>query len=112
MQTKTIEGKKQVFESKKEIEGKEEIKCFDCDLEIKISGEDIENGSLLSYEEDGKEFFVFKCDDCFSKNPELSDYKNCEVYSRIVGYLRPVNQWNDGKKQEYSERKEYQISEE
>ena len=21
----------------------------------------------------------------------------CEVYSRIVGYLRPVNQWNEGK---------------
>ncbi len=22
----------------------------------------------------------------------------CEVYSRVVGYLRPVNQWNSGKK--------------
>ncbi len=29
----------------------------------------------------------------------------CEVYSRIVGYLRPINQWNDGKKTEYEERK-------
>jgi anaerobic ribonucleoside-triphosphate reductase len=30
-----------------------------------------------------------------------------EVYSRIVGYLRPVATWNDGKKQEFSERTPY-----
>jgi ribonucleoside-triphosphate reductase len=35
--------------------------------------------------------------------------KNCEVYSRIVGYLRPVNQWNNGKKEEFSLRKTYNI---
>lgn len=29
----------------------------------------------------------------------------CEVYTRIVGYLRPVEQWNNGKKAEYDERK-------
>ena len=28
----------------------------------------------------------------------------CEVYSRVVGYLRPVRNWNAGKKAEYSER--------
>ena len=28
----------------------------------------------------------------------------CEVYTRIVGYLRPVDQWNKGKKAEYSNR--------
>lgn len=28
----------------------------------------------------------------------------CEVYSRIVGYLRPVQAWNEGKKQEFEER--------
>ena len=31
----------------------------------------------------------------------------CEVYSRIVGYLRPVNQWNIGKKEEFRDRKTY-----
>lgn len=30
-----------------------------------------------------------------------------EVYSRVVGYFRPVNQWNKGKKEEFLERKEY-----
>lgn len=28
----------------------------------------------------------------------------CEVYSRIVGYIRPVCQWNEGKKEEFSDR--------
>jgi anaerobic ribonucleoside-triphosphate reductase len=31
----------------------------------------------------------------------------CEVYSRIVGYLRPVQNWNKGKQQEFLDRKTY-----
>jgi len=31
----------------------------------------------------------------------------CEVYSRVVGYLRPVNQWNSGKQQEFADRKTF-----
>jgi len=37
--------------------------------------------------------------------PECGD--KTEVYSRVVGYLRPVSRWNDGKQQEYSMRREY-----
>ena len=33
----------------------------------------------------------------------------CEVYSRIVGYLRPVRNWNRGKVQEYGERMPYEV---
>jgi anaerobic ribonucleoside-triphosphate reductase len=33
-----------------------------------------------------------------------------EVYSRVVGYFRPVNQWNRGKKEEFSERKTYKFN--
>ena len=32
----------------------------------------------------------------------------CEVYSRIVGYLRPVQNWNDGKRQEFKDRQVYE----
>ena len=32
-----------------------------------------------------------------------------EIYSRITGYYRPVNNWNDGKSQEFKERKTYDI---
>jgi len=31
----------------------------------------------------------------------------CEVYSRIVGYLRPVQNWNKGKQQEFKDRKTF-----
>jgi len=35
----------------------------------------------------------------------------CEVYSRVVGYLRPVQQWNKGKKAEYAQRKAFRQQE-
>ncbi len=39
--------------------------------------------------------------------PECGD--TTEVYSRITGYYRPVQNWNDGKAQEYKERKLYDL---
>ncbi len=42
----------------------------------------------------------FKCPDCGA---------DCEVYSRIVGYIRPVNQWNKGKQMEFHNRKNFAI---
>ena len=42
----------------------------------------------------------FVCPHCGAKT---------EVYSRITGYYRPVQNWNDGKAQEYKDRKEYDI---
>lgn len=44
----------------------------------------------------------FTCPDCGA---------SCEVYSRVVGYIRPVQQWNKGKKKEFSDRKEFVIGE-
>ncbi len=35
--------------------------------------------------------------------------KNTEVYSRITGYYRPVQNWNDGKTQEFKDRRLYDI---
>jgi ribonucleoside-triphosphate reductase len=35
---------------------------------------------------------------------------NCEVYSRVVGYLRPVDQWNDGKQAEFAIRNTFDKS--
>ena len=35
--------------------------------------------------------------------------QKAEVYSRIVGYLRPVEQWNDGKQAEFADRKTYSV---
>jgi ribonucleoside-triphosphate reductase (formate) len=44
----------------------------------------------------------FNCPKCVIKQP-------CEVYSRVVGYLRPVQQWNEGKQKEYKDRKVYKV---
>ena len=44
---------------------------------------------------------VFTCPDCGEPT---------EVYSRITGYYRPVQNWNDGKAQEYKDRKTYDIA--
>ncbi|HRX14943.1 MAG TPA: anaerobic ribonucleoside-triphosphate reductase [Spirochaetota bacterium] len=33
-----------------------------------------------------------------------------EIYSRVVGYYRPVNQWNKGKQSEFADRKEYDVN--
>ncbi|WP_434630772.1 ribonucleoside triphosphate reductase [Thermoanaerobacterium thermosaccharolyticum] len=35
--------------------------------------------------------------------------KECEVYSRVVGYYRPLQNWNEGKKKEFADRKEFVI---
>ncbi len=38
-----------------------------------------------------------------------SCHEKTEVYSRITGYYRPVQNWNNGKAQEFKDRKEYKI---
>ena len=43
---------------------------------------------------------VYTCPECGEKT---------EVYSRITGYYRPVQNWNDGKSQEFKQRKTYDI---
>lgn len=44
---------------------------------------------------------------------EAKEKKSCdqktEVYSRVVGYFRPVQNWNNGKKEEFKERKPYLV---
>jgi len=44
----------------------------------------------------------FKCPKCLVDQP-------CEVYSRVVGYIQPVQQWNVGKKEEFKERKIFKL---
>jgi ribonucleoside-triphosphate reductase len=41
------------------------------------------------------------------KCPTCAD--DCEVYSRVVGYLRPVKQWNKGKQEEFDSRREFRF---
>lgn len=34
----------------------------------------------------------------------------CEVYSRVCGYLRPIEQWNEGKQSEWTDRVTFNAS--
>jgi len=44
----------------------------------------------------------YTCPKCVVKQP-------CEVYSRVVGYIRPVQQWHTGKQEEFKDRKIFKI---
>ena len=44
-----------------------------------------------------------------NKKMKKQNRTECEVYSRVVGYLRPVNQWNRGKQQEFGDRKTFDL---
>ena len=83
-------------------------KCHDCgkpvDVEAKLkSGHEVEITGGAVYEV--KDSVYLKCDSCFEKDKSLRNYQDCEVYSRVVGYLRPVSQWNPGKQEEFKDRK-------
>lgn len=75
------------------------ITCHDC-------GKTLEKGAeYMPYEVRGE--MMAKCRSCHETNPALSGFQKAEVYTRVVGYIRPVEQWNKGKQQEYCDRLEY-----
>lgn len=36
--------------------------------------------------------------------------QRCEVFTRVVGYIRPVNQFNAGKQSEYFDRRMFKVN--
>jgi len=80
--------------------------CADCGEDIAVvincvkEGFEITGGAVYSVEEE----YIGRCNDCFTKEKTLKNYQECEVYSRVVGYLRPVSQWNPGKQAEFRDR--------
>jgi len=67
--------------------------CHDCGKELKRGDEYIKYGEFA------------KCRKCNETDPILRNFQECEVYSRVVGYIRPVNNWNKGKRAEFEDRK-------
>lgn len=46
-------------------------------------------------------------------NEELESKRTpCEIFTRVVGYYRPVDNFNDSKQEEYKDRVEFEIPEE
>ena len=87
-------------------------KCHDCEKGIHVTATPVEAGIHIQggavYEPELKKFF-FKCEGCYVKDSTLREYQDCEVYSRVVGYLRPVSQWNEGKQAEYGDREMFKV---
>ncbi len=83
--------------------------CYDCKKNIAVENGELTQAKMLVYDNAGEKIKIVKCDNCYEKNPSLADFQKCEVYSRVVGYIRPIQQWNLGKKQEYREREEFDI---
>ncbi len=88
-------------------------KCCDCGAEVNIKAElsgmnlIIDGGAAFHPPAiwNCPEEYLFKCPVCFKAEPKF--YPKTEVYSRVVGYMRPVSQWNDGKKAEFEIRKTF-----
>ena len=103
---------------KKDIEKGDMIyrgKCHDCSKQVEVAATLREdgaiiiagNGSVYKVKEGLESKYFFKCEACFKDDKTLRNWRQCEVYSRCVGYLRPVQQWNAGKKEEYNMRREF-----
>jgi ribonucleoside-triphosphate reductase len=82
----------------------EKIICHDCDQELK------NNEKYMPYAVGGET--LVKCESCYKKDSILRNFQKTEVYSRVVGYIRPVEQWNKGKREEYNDRKEFVVAKE
>ncbi len=92
-------------------------KCHDCGEPVNIiavvEGENcvnISGGAVYGVDGVAGSELYLKCDTCFEKNRTLRNYQSNEVYSRVVGYLRPVSQWNPGKQEEFKSRKMFDKS--
>ena len=70
--------------------------CPTCDLESGYS-------RMVRMKSEGQEV-----DETFFKGAEKKRNK-CLIYSRVVGFIRPVQYWNEGKQEEFKERKIFDI---
>ena len=90
-----------------------EGKCHDCEENVSLLVDkkdkdyEITGGCVWKFDEVEKPFF--KCMKCLEINPKLTNFQPTEVYSRVVGYLRPVKQWNKGKQEEFKDRKVFKV---
>lgn len=86
-------------------------KCHDCGRQTSVvcirDREDVSVKGGAYWRKLDRDFI--KCESCFAKEPLLTRYAPCEIYSRVTGYLRPVKQWNPGKREEFKQRKTYTM---
>jgi ribonucleoside-triphosphate reductase len=109
----------QLTELKKQLETEDASfhgNCHDCGVPVDVLCSVNENGELVIsggavYNPLNNEQYFFKCDKCFQNDKVLRNWRPVETYSRVVGYIRPVSQWNKGKIEEFKQRKEFVVEE-
>lgn len=85
--------------------------CHDCKKETTVMADwteeciEIEGGAI--YEPDDQ--IYLKCTKCYAEDPVLGNFRATEVFSRVVGYMRPVSAWNGAKQEEFKKRKNYKV---
>jgi hypothetical protein len=89
-------------------------KCQSCSKEVKVIvwKKDMEvegtGGVIVGQELDA--YPEFKCLECLERDGGRISPQRCEIFSRVVGYLRPIQGWNKGKREEFAMRTNYKLS--
>lgn len=87
--------------------------CHDCKCEVNGTAYHDDKGYWTDipfwfFEEAGP---FCKCESCYEVEPRLTNYQPIEVFTRTVGYIRPVKQFNPGKKAEWKDRVFFKVDE-
>lgn len=90
-----------------------EGRCLDCQCPVTVTVVRVHDYSFAEYAETFEVYggavhgspdnFKLKCELCFSDDQHFGG--KCEVYSRVVGYLSSMKQWNKGRLAEFNSRK-------
>jgi hypothetical protein len=88
-------------------------KCQKCKCAVELlvfAGEDeiSGNGGIIVGDSYGSKP-QFKCTKCLGEDNGMISPTKCEVFTRVCGYLRPVDNFNKGKKAEFRERVNYEV---
>lgn len=94
------------------------FECNDCGEEFiatltRVSETELEiENAIIGVRKSKSDFadrYVFKCPDCYEKDDYFGD--ECDIYSRVVGFMRPVSSWNNAKREEFKKRVVYKMPE-
>lgn len=80
-----------------------DLVIFKSDMEVEGNGGMIVGAELNPIPE-------FKCTPCLKADNHRISPTRCETFSRVCGYLRPIKNWNPGKKAEWNDRVTYNNS--
>jgi hypothetical protein len=94
-----------------------EEQCHDCGAAVCVRVTKETDGYLFEAQKGAAQYaptieddtcLFYKCQKCYEEEPILKKWRPTEVYTRVVGYYRPVSKFNKGKQEEYKHRKNYE----